>query len=300
MARKRKKLRMQTLEEKALMAGDVAVSVIDGDLQINEASDSIGQDQQVEVRQLENGKIRVQGLNGTQIKTRGIQWNPWTGSFSFGTIGVDYKDYDVSGGIDVDLGNGRDNFTTNAGGPTLDIEHLNVEMGGDSNRDFVALRNLQVEDDLHISTGGGNDSVSLHTVGVEDGDIDIFTGNGSDHVRFTKVVTNGDARVDMADNLWSAERDTLAISSSTLDDLEVQLGGGNDQVDLMFASLDDVDIDAGAGDDDVVAMFSDVDELNYDGGSGADEYWAYYLGGVDTNDIDLDLSSANFRAYGQV
>ncbi|TWT77668.1 hypothetical protein Pla123a_14640 [Posidoniimonas polymericola] len=301
-----KRLGMQTLEEKAMMAGDVAVSVSGGDLIINEAADSIGGDQQVQVSQLENGKLRVQGLNGTQIETQAIIYNRELGRRERITIHVDSLDYNVSGGIDVDLGEGRDNFTTSAGGPTLSTQFMDIDMGDGNDRDFVALRNAAVDEQVNITTGGGNDSVSLHTVqvgegGDNDGDLTIETGNGQDLVSMYKVGVSDDVVIDMALSQSLAERDTLMMNQVAIhDDLEVDFGGGNDKFDFFYSSVDEADIEAGAGDDDVVAIGSVADDFNYDGGTGTDEFWAFYSNGVDTNDIDLDLSSAVRRTYGQV
>src|SRR6188472_3066862 len=60
-----RKLNMEQMESREMMAGDISAYVQNGNLYINEAKNSIGKDQGVLVTQLANGNIRLQGQDAT-------------------------------------------------------------------------------------------------------------------------------------------------------------------------------------------------------------------------------------------
>jgi hypothetical protein len=64
---KQRRFQMERLEDRQMMAGDVAASVKNGTLSIEEAPNSIGGAQHFEIVQLATNKVRLVGSAGTKI-----------------------------------------------------------------------------------------------------------------------------------------------------------------------------------------------------------------------------------------
>lgn len=293
---------IQQLEEKAMMAGDVAVSVSGGDLIINEAAGHQGEDQAVEVRQLEDGKMQVSGKNGTMIQVpmyifqngQIVQTNMRVGSWTYSGVNDDIR---------VDLGEGSDRFET-AASTTLEVDSLSVDMGHGNERDTVSLRNVATRGSVSVTTGAGNDFVSVHNSTVGDGrweDLTIRTGDGIDTVNLFQTTVRDNVNIDTADSQTLNEVDRVTMQQVTMDDLFADLGAGDDDLNIYYSNMDDANIQGGRGNDDVLFYGSTADDVDFNGGSGVDRFFAFYTGGQDSNDIDdLDLFSATYTPYGQV
>jgi hypothetical protein len=169
--RKHRKLSFQSLESRALMAGDVQVALIDGILQINGDNASNA----VEVRQLNEGVFEVRGLvhgganttlNGaTRVRTfsevEGITAAMNGGDdrlFVIGTASAEYLERDLL----VQMGTGSDR---------LEVRGLWVSGDGELYTDFVK------------QFGAGNDTLVVEDCIVY-GRLDVTTGAGSDYVAF--------------------------------------------------------------------------------------------------------------------
>ena len=151
MSRKSKKLGLQKLEEKALMAGDVAVSFDGTTLSIDEAADSVGDAQQVQMYKLSNGGIRVQGLGDTRIQTQGfINGNI---PFTFYRSYVDYYGVGSTDNIDVDLGGGNDSLTMLNYNGGINANLVTVDTGAGNDR--VSLSGLETRHELRVDTHSG-------------------------------------------------------------------------------------------------------------------------------------------------
>lgn len=308
---------IQRLEEKAMMAGDVAVSFSGGDMTISEASNSIGQDQQVQIYQLSNDRIRVQGLGDTRIQTpvsiNGMEF----------TMIRSYADYTVNGDLNVSLGGGNDSLTTLNYNGGIDVDAMNVDMGAGNDR--VSLSGVHTDNNLEINTHSGNDQVTVSGSQIGDSrwdDLKINTGSGTDHVTVNTTTIRDNLDITTYSDVNTYERDVVDIDNVVMDDLFARLGNGNDNMVMDFSDFDDADIDLGngsdylflgyndadditiegrSGNDTVRAAFNDFDDVEFNGGTGSDSFYAWYASGQNSNDIDdLDLSSATFRTYGFV
>lgn len=330
MSRKHKRLGLQKLEDKVLMAGDVAVSVSNGDLHIDEYRSDIGEDQSVQVYQLSNGNVRVQGLNGTMIATD-VRLNGQTFTFRRSSL-----DMAMSDDIFVNLGGGNDSLSMLSHNGGLDADTVQIDMGGGGeDRDSVSVYGLSTRSGLGINTGRDNDHVTVGSSQIGDGsweDLRVNTGSGADVVQVNTTTIADDLIVQTYGSSSEADNDTLRVDSVVADDLYAYLGNGDDNATVQFSDFDDdVSLDMGYdyastgqdddtvnlffndvddditirgrdGDDRVYAAFNSADDLDFHGDSGYDQFFSWYSSpGQDSNDIDdLDLHSAFARSYGNV
>lgn len=286
-----KQFGMQMLEEKAMMAGDVAVNFGNGDVTITEAWDSIGDDQQVYVKQLNNGTATIYGQNGTTVN------------------GLASINVPLTGSLEVDLGEGRDNFTMSSSNGASRLRDIEIDMGSGNARDFVSLNGVSTYRGVDIETGAGTDTVAINRaeVGIAGGrgffygDLNIDMGDDRDVLSINNTTVADHLDIEMTRSDSDVDNDLVTIGWSSARELDINLGGGDDDVNLYYNQIGDAHVDGDSGDDDVVAIGNDVYEFDFEGDSGVDRFYAYFSGGNDTNDINyLDLSSAVFAAYGDV
>ncbi|MEN1680836.1 MAG: hypothetical protein AAGJ46_14705 [Planctomycetota bacterium] len=315
---------VQSLEQKAMMAGDIAIQMIGNDLHINEAFGDAGEDQQVQIYSLGNNRIRVQGLGETDIaQASGNGWMQMGAS--------DYIDLTVTGDINVNLGEGNDSLTMPSWNGGVRADQLTVNMGGGADR--VSLTGVTTRQELHVNTGAGNDDVTVSSATVGDSsweDLEIRTGSGADSVRVLGSNVRDDVIVEMYENVWENDADRLTVGSNTAKDIKADMGNGRDtasitsndiryniDLDLGYDHGDNndndyaylghndvdgrVDIDGDDGNDVVRAAFNDVEgEFEFNGDSGTDYFYAWFASqGQDSNDVgNYDINSAGFRTYG--
>ena len=131
---------MQRLEEKALMAGDVAINLIGGDLHINEADLNDSQEVRVYQRFESNGmsRLRVQGMNGSRVSFNGNVQNS--------------HDVWVSDGIHANLGGGNDRITFESWYGGIDVDEVRINTGSGSDR--VNIRGLNATGRCNHQHGG--------------------------------------------------------------------------------------------------------------------------------------------------
>src|SRR5438309_1284781 len=95
MSNRHRKLRMEQMEARQMMAGDVTAMVQNGNLFLNEAMGQAGLDNSVQISQIDNNKIRVEGgLTGDGLMSK--------------VNGAAFQDFDVTGGLFVKFGAGND------------------------------------------------------------------------------------------------------------------------------------------------------------------------------------------------
>ncbi len=95
MSNRYRKLNMETMEPRQMMAGDVTAAVSAGTLYLSEAAGQSGRDNSVVVSQVSAGKIRVTG-NATKDNTVSK------------INGAASQDFNVAGGLVVRFGGGSD------------------------------------------------------------------------------------------------------------------------------------------------------------------------------------------------
>ena len=293
----------EKLEDRQLMAGDIAAVVQNGDLIITENAAQVGQDNNVLIQGLANGQVRVSAVG----KTGAVN-------------GQAYRDFTVTGSLRVDLGAGNDTLqigldADGAAAMAPKFNNVDIKLGGITpgnitraynDADQLLIHGLTTKGTVNIDTGVDADKVHIGgkvrtgSVTIGDGqgivdaigdDLNIKTGAGADEVNVFGGVYKNNLTIETFANLAENDADRVRIDRGaqvTLD-VNVRLGGGADAMNIMdetaasagMAGLTTgglVDIDAGAGDDTLYLRNftigqpgdSNIDSLEINAGAGAD------------------------------
>lgn len=255
-----KRLQMETLEDRKLMAVNVVVS--GGDLIIN----GDGASDQVQLSKLTNGAVRVQGLNGTAIN------------------GFSYVDRFFNDDLTVNLGNGNNVLKILDGNGGVSADFVDIKTG--SGADTLTIQRLNVLDDFFADLGEGSDSVYINQMrasnrinGSGDNGINVYTRGGADTVQIYNTWSAVDVVVILDSSLTGAPgfNDRLYMTSVTAqDDFWLYGFGGQDQ--MYLSSLwagDTLSADLGAGNDFLKLTNSHSTINSTHGGSGTDTLQYY-------------------------
>jgi hypothetical protein len=261
----RRSLSFESLESKQLLAGDVTVSVVAGNLLIkgDEAGNHVAISQGTDAN-----SFVIRGLEGTTVKMAGSSTPaPETGLVVTG----------IKGQVNVNMLGGND---------AVDVtgaqfrRGLSVETG--AGNDAVAMQNVSVGGFLSVITGDGDDSVQLGTTttptaaaAVNDSnasvkaglEIDVVLGEGVDSAQLNSVSAPG--AVFVGGGLGA---DTLGIHNVRTVSLVVNggLGDGVDQIDVSQAKAVAAVITTGGGADRVGIVDASFTSLNIALGGGDD------------------------------
>lgn len=291
-------LGLESLEDRALKAGDVTVALVGDDLVI------IGDNAANEVRIRQSlGRLVVEGLNGTQINGRDRAFKALVGddvrvdlNGGLDKLTVDHEtpllfQTDIKGDLDVDEVEDVKLFNLDLHG-SLDVDLESVN-GRVRIFDFViegltSIHGTGGEQDAEISagifdhnltlnfSGSGDDSVILGGV-TADTNVNITTGSGRDDVR-----TDFFTRIGLDLNIDTDSNDDFVQVQSTIitDDLFIDVGNGDNEVVINSVIVDDIVINLDDGDDDVLTLaVKQADQVTID---------------VDNNDIlDIDAAGIN-------
>lgn len=222
--RKYRNLFVEGLEKRAMLAGNVAVSVIDGTLMISGNGLANG----VAVQQLDNGKFFVSGfnLNGENTRINGELAGRVVSGVNDGIV------VDLDAGADVFVMSNsafrRNQLAQNLSGGTAGPIAVSPQAPNAATTHPVTTR---VVGDLFIATDEGNDGVGFGArVGKNtggntlDGTVTVNTANGADRV--------------------------IADRTEAFDDMLFDTGSGNDSVSANVARVGDfLFADLGAGRD---------------------------------------------------
>ncbi len=325
MSMKHRQFTFERLETREMKAGDVAASMQNGNLYLNEAYGQAGLDNSVLVSQLVDGTIRVTG-NGTLTNGSVSRIN-----------GAAYQDFAVPGSLFVNFGGGNDLVVIgadpalgpNAPLPTFNEVNINVaapppvfspaiasRIGlpqgpfNTPDNDNVIIWGIATRGSMTINTGPGNDWVYVSNATIGDGtgvaNLTINTGSGADTVEVKNILhaMSGNIFVQTYGSLSETDPDVVWFDHIYAQgDMTVLLGGGNDLFHMSDSSTyHNLYLDAGAGNDtatltNVVA----VDDLMAHMGDGDDSLTlnnvsanAFHLlgeGGVD------NLTTSNAFSY---
>lgn len=239
MLSRQRKLRMEQMEAREMMAGDIAGYVSGNNLILYEAYGQAGRDNSVLISQIAPGTVRVRGNVGADgIATK--------------VNGAAYTDFKVTGGLNITFGGGNDSVyfspiappafhdvNLNLAGPTptstrTSMNAVSVVTLTPSDKDYVSMNGQTVPGWLTINTGLDDDQVYVRdtNVGHSDlksgapntGGITVNTGLGNDIINF--------------DGLRSSH------------DINIDAGAGNDRVDVLNGALvDNFMAELGDGDD---------------------------------------------------
>jgi hypothetical protein len=232
MSNRLNKFGMEKLEDRQMMAGDIAAYVSGGDLYVNEAVGQAGQDNTVFMSTLANGKVRVTSITNLL--------NP--------------QDFTVTGNVYVNLGGGNDRVDfdcdlTPPGPPNFNkFVHINVGSSTTPDDDRVNVWGAEVNGLMQIDTGAGNDRVFVNEATVAGDGLVINTGAGVDNVGVED--SDLDALViHTYDSLAETDGDVIDVQRVVAGTVRARLGGGNDQFLIRSVDADNFDIDAGSGSD---------------------------------------------------
>jgi hypothetical protein len=273
MINRHRKLCMEQMEAREMMAGDIAANVTNGNLNLNEAAGQAGRDNSVLISQIAPGRIRVTGLGSTTDGTKSL------------INGAAFQDFNVSGNLSVNFGGGNDlvNFdatappsfqdvTLNLGAPPLVVSRgaTAANAGGPvakplgfPDKDNVMIWDANIRGSLTINTGADDDWVYIANAKIGDGvgidNITINTGAGADTAELKNLhgQINGAIDIQTFSSLNENDADCAWLENVTaLGNIGVRTGGGQDLIHLdHVTSFKDINLDAGVGDDAI--------EINY-------------------------------------
>ena len=248
-------LATERLENRELMAGDVSVGLVNGDLIINgDAHDNV-----VEVYRLSSGKTRVAGVD-TRINGRS------------------YQDFRLTDDLFINMpkGNNDVSFLNYNGGVRADLVDVAMSATGD---DRLTLTSLHARGDVRVETLGGDDSVQFRNTSVGTGIFDrenllINTGDGEDEVMVMNSVIFGEIYIETYFNPHVRDTDVVELRSVTVfDDLYIATGSGRDYVTVQSCTIiDDVGIYTSLGNDVVNFENNHTDDVTIDVGIGVDDF----------------------------
>lgn len=303
---KRNRLGFESLERRALMAGDVFVA-IEGEL-LRVEGDNLAN--QVTLSQTIAGDLVVSGQNGTTINgmpsVRFVRpvINAAEIRMEGGDDAVVLRGLQLANDLFVDLGAGNDRLTSPAAAPIS--VGANASIYGEAGNDTIQLNRTKVFENLYIDGGLGalaatvadasidksmtivgdeaNDSLSVigSTIGL---DLSIETKGGSDTVRVSQLKAL--SLFINTDSNAAVGRDVVNISNaSVVEDIGVFTGAGDDVVRLTDTSSNKVTVSLDQGNDRLEATnVVAATDIIFEGGAGFDTL------------LETDVFASLFRDY---
>ena len=262
-AAKKRRLGLQNLETRKMMAGDISVDIDISGSRIDVELTGDGAANGVEVRQV-NDMLRITGLTQggapTTINGNSVQYIP-TKVFT----GSSWRTLDD---LTIKLGNGDDQVI---------IRDVNMQHHSHS--------------DLRIETGRGNDRITMMDVNVLNDMrlLDHSTDDGNDYWWMRNVNVGDRLEADMGDGA-----DTFVASYTDARTMDIDSGRHNDYVSLFGIDVDNLDVALRSGNDTLRIDASDADDADLDGGSDHDKLDVNGTGFY-ANAFDAVLASEDFE-----
>lgn len=225
-------LQLESLESRQLMAGNVTVNLVAGEAKV--VGD--GQANGVWIREISEGKYRVEGLPVAGVKTT-------VNGKAFADIFTRQDD------LRVFMGGGNDQLLigNKDGAGTMTVEDLTIDTGDGA--DYVALRNLNVYDrsDPCKITMGSESKVERDELEATNcsflASVDIVLGAGDDEVE----IRNTTVRTNLQINAGSG-KDEVELDKVTTDQFFINLGSGNgDKLEVGNSTARKFNADGGTG-----------------------------------------------------
>jgi hypothetical protein len=298
-----KRLSLESLEGRQMMAGDVIASLFNGDLYVSEVPQQVGQDNGIRISKLANGKVQVLGTvaNGT---------NPVASKVN----GLAAQEFTVNGSLFVSLGAGNDRVQIgyDGGASAPSFNRMQIDVGAPplvvassinkgvldiftpQDSDQVLLWGANTRSSLSINTGVKNDWVYMGQVNVGDGvgvdNLAINTGSGPDQVTLKGTNIRGNLDIQTYSSIAEADQDGVFIDAAfdpSYVDLyrptivnggtDIRTGGGADSLLVSDPARGDlnqfwtvwqthgyVSMDTGAGNDTLLVRSAKIGEPTYD------------------------------------
>lgn len=234
-----RRLQIESLETRRLMAGNVKVSASGSDL-IVEGDDLRNA---VEIRQSSPGVYKI---TGTTI-----------------------------GGADTKINN-QPNGTFIFRG---EVDNLRISLGGGADKVDVGIgdqKEISIRGNLVISGGAGSDWTSVRNVKVGKALV-VNTGTGvRDHTFISEVTVGDDLIVSDPLKVNTGDWDEVLVSSVTVkDQMEFTFRGGNDTVNIISSAADGIYASLGEGDDFFRMLYTKhKSKFDISGGGGKDTFFA--------------------------
>ena len=258
--RRSRRLSFQPLEERTLMAGDVAVSVVNGDLKItgDANGNSVAIFQTIQQGVPVADSFYVSGFNGTTINGAPI-------GKAFSGVTRDFN-INLAGGSDIlKLGTNSSADVARFRVPN----DLRIEMGDGTNQ--VELLYITVADDTTINTGNGTDYVTvLGNFGLGDAgnavdnlqnDVTINTNGGMDEVWVRHSFVRNDLSIDMG---VDAKSNWVTVANTDVEgDLLIVTSDGDDYVSIDQVQASVLFVSTHGGDDHISIKNTKVRDLLY-------------------------------------
>lgn len=274
-----RRLSVESMESRQLMAGNVFASVVGGDLVLN----GDGQSNGVEVRQLGAGVYRIIGtVHGgapTNIVLGGVAAN----SHVVGGVVDDFH---------INLNAGSDSLLMSSAGLPVGAKMLvptDLNVRTHDGNDRVVINNVKVRDDAFIDLGNDNDYLSMYGTGTygspitPDNNLAIHGGAGADFVNLHTALVRDTLIVNLQDGNDTAYLNTVSVG----DDALLYTGNGDDRLQVYKLSVrDDIVIDMGAGKDRAILNYVTADRLYAHMGSGDSDY--LWIGNTKVNTASLN------------
>jgi hypothetical protein len=246
--------RFESLERRQLLAGDVLVNVVRGNLVVQ--GDAVDNDITITAG-AERGSFVVTGLNGTTVHQNGQ------------TPANEVTVSGVRGDVRINLGEGNDSVSlvnanvrgdvivrTGAGDDEISVDEtsiggrLAIDAGADN--DTVTLGSaanigalegaLRVQKGIHVDLGSGNDMLTLDQAATRSS-IGVHGGLGDDEI--SASVAKGNVLA----VLGGEGMDTITLDDVRARYLGVLAGAGNDHVSIQDSVFTSLGVALGDGDD---------------------------------------------------
>ena len=253
---RRPSMNLETLEDRTLLAGDVMVGMMNGNVFVHGDAEA---NRISVVADTATGELTIRGLpsDGAETTING-QAAPFIVN-------------DVDANIFARMGRGDDGVAVDGGfGGGL---HLATGAGNDRIRmgdrlDTTAGR-------LVVHSGPGDDEIGIGGVDVA-GNMAVSSGRGADNVALGTMNTAGIAGVQVAGNLLVSLQqgdDTLAVRQTSVDgSAAVHAGFGDDNVGLGGLQIGDrLSVRTGPGSDQIRVAGTEATGLRVDAGLGDDQ-----------------------------
>jgi hypothetical protein len=243
---------LERLEDRQMMAGDIAAYLQSGVLNLAESAGYQGGQNGVSIVQVAPHTLMVTGLQTDDGGTSTIN-----GHVSQQFSGVNSLNVNLGGGNDlVDIG--LDNHAVSLTDVSINVDGTKAKFNAYGfDYDKVNVANLTTTGRLNIQTGKDNDVVNIGNLRIGDNDLDALTinsGGGSDTLNLNNVQVSGNLSILTADSTSKAtDSDQVNLQTvSAGNGILVKTGSGKDTVTATdVTAIGDMQIDTGAGNDTV-------------------------------------------------
>lgn len=246
-----RKLSVERLEKRSVMAGNVTASVTSaGDLLI----EGDAEDNFVRVDSIGPGEWQVGGLNNTLVNgsltplsftaNRNVFINLRGGNDALFLVGQGKDKVTVANPVTIKFGSGNDafiveNFATNS----------DLRIHGEAGDDQLIVSNATIRRRLFVEGNGGEDGVVISNANVQ-GEVQIDMGDEDDLIGFNEGVFHQNVNL-----VGGAGKDqALMLGLKTLRNLRIELGKPNEADNDVFEArgtnvVADLQVLGGGGDD---------------------------------------------------